>query len=236
MEFVGFIRLLWAHRLAIAAGAIASIALGFFVLSSPSSQSGVASVGLVLDTPSSQLIDAEPVGADTLAWRAALVADLMGSDTLRLEVARAMRLPPERIAVLAPQMAVPTIPTPLPTRALEAGATTTEPYVLSIEAPLPVPIIGVDASAPSRAEAARLATAAADVLKADAPGATPDTDIQPYVVESAGPVHSTAIVDGPRRIIGAFIVVFAFTFWCVGVAVVAAARRAQRRRTPALVG
>ena len=37
---------------------------------------GVASVRLVLDTPKSQLLHADPKGADTLAWRAAVLSEM----------------------------------------------------------------------------------------------------------------------------------------------------------------
>ena len=234
MELVGLIRLLWAHKLAALAGAVASIALGLFSVTAASTESGVASVGVVLDTPRSQLIDAKPLGADTLAWRAALVADLMGSDTLRSELVRELRIAPEKLVVTAPQLLIPSIATPLPEKALDAAASTTEPYVLSIDAPLPLPIIEVDASAPTRDEAARLAQAAVTVMEADAPGATSDPEIQPYVVESAGPVHSAAIVDGPRKLVGAVIAVFLFALWCAVLAIVPAVRRALRRPTAGL--
>jgi hypothetical protein len=230
VELVAFVSVLWHHRVAVAVGAVLAVALGVLAMQGSSSRLGVASASVVLDTPSSQLIDAAPLGADTLASRAALLGDLLGSDSLRPRIAETMRLPQDKVAVTAPYRVAPPIATPLPERALEAAAITPEPYVLAVQSPTELPVIAIDASAPSRADAERLVKVAIEVLAATASEYAGRPDIQPFVVESLRPVRSRDIVDDAHRIIGAGVAMVAFAFWCALVAIMHGVRRALRSR------
>ena len=160
MELIALLHVLVRHRLLVALGAVAALAAGFLVTRAPSAHYGFATARVVLDTPDSQLVDAQPVGADTLPMRAALLADLMAGSSLKPKLARALGVPEQDLAVRAPHLSTPPVALPLAVRALEAAAPTTEPYVLGMQAVGPLPIIAIDARGPRKADAERLAAAA----------------------------------------------------------------------------
>jgi hypothetical protein len=220
MEFVALLRILWRRRVYVAAGLVLALAIAFAASRGQSTQLGIASTRVVIDTVDSQLVDAEPVGADTLAWRAALLGDLMGSDAGRPRIASAMGIPERDLAVVGPHLNEPPRNTPLARRASEAAAITTEPYVVAIQADDPLPIIDIDATAPSRRDAARLATAAKDAIREMA-AAHPDTaDLLAFVVDDAGAMKTKAITNGPRRGLAAALALLFLAVWCTGVIVV----------------
>jgi len=148
MELVALLRILWRRRVYVALGLVLALAVGFAASRGETRQLGIASTRVVIDTVDSQLVDAEPVGADTLAWRAALLGDLMGSDAGRPRIAYSMGIPEKDLAVVAPHLNEPPKNTPAARRAAEAGAITTQPYVVAIQADGPLPIIDIDATAP----------------------------------------------------------------------------------------
>ena len=89
MEFLHLLRRLWRRRILLGAGVL--VAAATLVASGGTSpvtaQGGLASTSVALDTPRSQLVAAAPVGADTLAWRASLLAHLMATNASRMELA-----------------------------------------------------------------------------------------------------------------------------------------------------
>jgi hypothetical protein len=228
MEFVTLLRILWRYRIAVAIGWIVAVLLGLAFLRGPTSHFGVASMRVVLDTPDSQTVDVDPDGASTLDWRADLAADLVGTDRARQRIAQQMGIAVDDLAVVAPFMSVPIVATPLPKTALETAATVPQPYQLAIQAALPLPIILIDARAPSAQRAAQLASTAADALKAEfAVESTPET--QKFVVEDVGPARSREIVNSPRRMMAAAVVFIAFVMWCTSITLFAGLSRARRR-------
>lgn len=235
MELVALLRILWRRRVYVLAGLVLALAIGFAASRGPSTQLGIASTRVVLDTVDSQLVDAEPVGADTLAWRAALLGDLMGSDAGRPRIAYAMGIPERDLAVVAPHLNEPPKNTPLARRASEAAAVTTQPYVVAIQADGPLPIIDVDATAPSRGDAARLATAATDAIRQIAAAHRDTAELLAFVVDDAGAMKTKAITNGPRRGLAAGLALVFLALWCAGVIVVshlAARRRSDVARWP----
>lgn len=228
MELVALLRLLWRNRLVVAAGVVVAMGVGFLFSKGATTRLGVASTRVVLDTPASQLIDVEPSGADTLGWRAALLADLMGGDAGRPRIAAAMRVPADKIAVVAPYLSTPVKVTPLSVRALEAAAVTPERYVVAIQDPDTLPIISIDTSAPSREEAARLATAASDALKQAADAYPSSPDLQDFVIDSVGPVRAREIADGPGKAMAAAVALVIVGLWCAGILLGSGLMRARR--------
>src|SRR3954468_17229713 len=176
MELVALLRLLWRQRLAVAVGGMVALAAGFAMTRGATSRVGVASVRVVLDTPQSQLLDANPVGMATLEWRADLLADAGAADDVRRRVASAMGIPVGSLVITAPSRLVPTVPVPLPVHALDAAAAVPNRYQLAIQAASGLPIVGIDARAPTRADAARLATTAVTALQARAIEDKPTND------------------------------------------------------------
>ena len=228
MELVALLRILWRAKIAVVVGMVAAVAIGFLAMKSSSSSFGVSSMRVVLDTPRSQTIVANSPNAWTLEWRASLLAELAEADEMHNRIAREMKIAPDRLVITAPDLSVPLEPMPLPQHALDAAGVLTQPYQLSIQAAPLLPIINIDAQAPSKADAARLATAAADAFRTEAAkGTEPDAR---FVVDDVGPVHAKAIINGPRRSMAGAAAVLFFAAWCSAITVVAAAWRARRRR------
>jgi hypothetical protein len=227
MEVVAFLRLLWRCRVAVAIGCIVAAALGFMATRGTTSRFGVASMRVLLDTPSSQTVDVTPVDPSLVEWRTGVAADLMATTPARQRIARDMGIGVDEVAVSAPYMSMPIVATPLPEAARYVGAAP-QRYQLAIQAIKALPIIEIDASAPTRAAAARLATVASDALKAEfavkaAPG------IEEFVVEDVGPVRASEVVDRPRRLTALVIAGLVLGLWCAGIALVVAIRRARSR-------
>jgi hypothetical protein len=230
MELTALLRVLWQHRLLVALGALAAGALGLSVASGHvSSRLGIAHVRVVLDTPTSQFVDAVPDGADTLPWRAALLADLAASDTSTRQIAKAMGIAPSALVVSAPYLSAAPIGVPLPTRALDAAAVKPEPYQLAIQGVGANPIIGIDAQAPTRAQAARLAAVAIDALRTRIAAPATAADPQQLVLENVGPVRAKEVnQDSPFKAAAAASIA-AFTLWCGIIVFTAGVHRRSRR-------
>lgn len=225
MELLALVRVLWHHRILVAIGAVGAMAVGLIGTQAGGSHFGVASARVVLDTRKSQLLDVRAKGVDSLAWRAALLADLTGSREMTARIARDMHVREDSLVVIAPYLAVPRIATPLPRHAADAASVTAEPYVLAVQADDGLPIVKIDARAPDAAEATRLATAATDALRAaaSAPERTPET--ADVMVESVGPIRARQIVSRPRRLVALGVAAVVFGFWCACVALFARLRR-----------
>ena len=227
MELLVLARMLWRCRVAVVVAGVVAIGLGLLTASGASSRVGVASVRMALDTPRSQTLEVAPKGVAALEWRAALLGDLMGTDPVRERIDREMGITGEKLAIGAPYMSVPAAPDPLPEHALDIASAVSEPYQLAIQAASGLPIVAIDAGAPSRAEAAKLAMVAAEALKAEA--AESASAVDGFVVGDVGPVRSRAIVDGSRRMMAAIVVVVVFGFSCVCITLVAGLARARRQ-------
>jgi hypothetical protein len=231
MELVALLRILWRHRIAVAVGAVVAVMVGLLVLRSDRTQLGVASMRVILDTPQSQTLDVVPEGVTTLEWRTGLYADLMADKASRERIAHDMGIEVDELVVRSPALSAPLVSIPLPQAALDAAGVVSEPYELAIQALPPLPIIAIDARAPSREAAARLAGAAADALSAaTAVEATAET--QKFVMTAVGPPKARTVVNGPGRAIVLAAVVVVFCCWCAGITLIAAITRGRRRRRP----
>jgi hypothetical protein len=229
MELVALLRILWRYRIATLAGAGIAVALGVMALRSGSTSSvGVASLRVLLDTPKSQTVDVDPKNAWTLEWRAALLADLAPGGTVRGRVLRELHIPAGQLNVTTPDFAAPPVPFPLPVHAIKAATGGPEPYQLVVSYASYLPIMGLDASAPTKAEAARVANAAADALRAEA--ATDRAPDSRFVVDDMGPVQAKQIVNHPRKIIAPLVTMVVFLMWCSALTVFAAVARRRRHR------
>jgi hypothetical protein len=241
MELVALLRVLWRHRIVVALGGVVAIGLALMLTRGPTIHSGVASMRVRLDTTTSELLVSNPPGAPTLGWRAQLLGDVMTTDTIRLQVARAMRTSADNVLITTPAQSVPAIPVSLPVAALEAAATaaSSKPFQVDVLAASPLPIIRIDARAPTRRDAARLVTVTANLIRvtaragAAAPG-FPDLQPQDLAVRDTGPVRSRDIVNGPRRAMAAAVAFVVFVFWCSVVTLVAGLARVRRTSRPPL--
>jgi hypothetical protein len=235
MEILHVLRTLWRRRIAVVLGVVAAVPVLIDGGRGAPSSGGVASTRVALDTPRSQLVNAAPAGADSLGWRASLLAHLVAADATKRMIASLAGIPPARVAVVDPTLAVPAVPASLPKGASEATAAATAPYVLSVyESDGSLPIIAIHAAAPDRAAAARLAGATATVLESESsPADTPA--VQPFTVERVAPIHARTVVSGGGMVRAAAMAVFVVGAWCACVALGPrlSVRGPRRRRTRA---
>jgi hypothetical protein len=218
MEVLSVGSVLWRRRLALALGLLAVVGLWFAKGDTRPTSSGAAFTRVALDTATSQLVASAPAGAPTLAWRASLLAHLVATDAVKRQVAGRLGVPADRLAVVDPTLAVPAVPASLPKGVAEAAALTTAPYVLSVYlVDGSLPIVSIEAAAPHRDGAVRLARAATSVLESESSSGL-DPRMQPFVVESIAPIHATTLVAGGGRLKATAAAVVLFGLWCAVVA------------------
>jgi len=232
MELVAVLRALWRFRLLVVVGCVVAGGLGYMATQGATTYQGVASTRVMLDTPTSQTLEANSLFGPSLEWRAALVGDLMASDAARDRVARGMGIPADQLYIHAPYMSVAPVAAQLPRHALEVGSASSEPYELAIQSVAKLPIITIDARAPTRAKAARLATRGAEAVKAKAD--EPTVPGGKFVVEKISPVRTREISSGPRKAIAAAVAIGVLALWCAAITLFAGLRdRRRAARDPA---
>jgi hypothetical protein len=224
----------WWRRIFVSLGIVLAIAAAAKLAGGTGDSRASAEVRMLLDTPQSQLVNADPAGVETLPWRANLLSQLLGTELARQQIARGAAIPVDQLAVVDPDLATPAVPAPLPLAAAEAGVNPREVYLLSVHSDALIPLISLEAQAPDRGAAARLAEAAAHTLKisaapADMPGA------RSFIAEPVGPIttrslpadHRTLLMLGGTLVmLGVAIVLFGL--WCAGVVLVSAIARSKR--------
>jgi hypothetical protein len=234
VELLAILRLLRRDRVAVAAGAVLALVVAVHGLrGGGASHSGLAWTRVVLDTPKSELVSPAPAGADSLEWRAGLLAELTLSDPVRQQIARNAGIRADDLATVMPDLGAPVVAASMPQRASDAANVVAETNVLTVRTQ-ELPIISIQAAAPEKAAAVRLADAAVRALEQQAtPVATRET--QGLLIERAAPTRAKEVVDGKGRALALGMAVFFFGFWCAGVLVLAPVVRALRAhgRTPA---
>jgi hypothetical protein len=230
MEVLPLVRRLWRRRLLLAAGAVVALALALALAlgtSSPKS-SAMAWTAVALDTPTSALVVSAPNGADTLPWRASLLAHLMTTDAAQRQLAARLGVRPDLVTVIDASLAVPLIAASLPQEASKAAATSA-PYVLTLKQPdTSLPVVSIQAAAPDRTGATRLAKGAVSVLESQAsPGGSYTSPIptggilkagaaklQPFVVEDVADVRAKRVAKSYGPIKAAGPPAFLLLLWC----------------------
>jgi hypothetical protein len=225
VELLAILRVLWRRRVLVALGAVAAIAVGLMVAGGVVTRAGVAFTRVVLDTPDSQLIHPSPKGADTLEWRAALLANLLSSRPMKQEIARDLGIPADRLLVIEPLLSTPTVPTPLAAAALDAAKTTGD-YVVTVRYEPGLPIISIETRAPDPDRATRLVEATVRALTSASKPAPISRQMQELVVASLGRPQSREVVSGGGPGLAVAISVALFAFWCVGLVLSAGMARA----------
>lgn len=228
MELSVILRILWRRRAVVALGCVLAVAVAL-TLGRATPRTAIASGGLMLDTPVSQLSHAAPVGADSLTARAIMLGNLLATRPMEAKLARAAGLPGDDVAVIVGSSRMPTIPTALARHATAAIAARPERHLVVVHVEEPLPLVSIEALAPDRPSAVRLAGAATRVAQ-DAAAA----DARRVVVESVGPAEVRLIAGSSGRIkaLAASIVVFAL--WSGGVVFASVAMRRRRRTAGAL--
>jgi hypothetical protein len=241
MELLPLFRLIWRRRLALGAGIVVAVALAIVIGTPPAGSSAVAWTRVDVDTPTSQLVKSAPGGADTLPWRALLLVHMMRRDEVQREIARRLSVPPDQVAVVDPDLAIPEVPASMPTAASEAASMTVTPYVLTVQMPNQLlPMISLEAAAPDAAGAKRLAAAGAAVLEAQSSspdsryssiiktGAGAPPTYQGFVVSQVAPIRAKPVAasEMPVKQIGAPL--FLLGLWAAAVLLLPGRRRRPR--------
>jgi hypothetical protein len=218
-------RLLLAGRILVATGGILIALAGLVALGrtkSITTSTAVAWTTIALDTPESQLVAVAPPGADTLGWRASLLTHLMTTDNSVQELAGRLGVRADQVAVVDPALATPIVPTAMAQAAAKVASSSVAPYALTaLVENQSLPVISIEAAAPDRLGARRLANAAIAVLESQAsaggkfssPIATGGKDFsrQPFIIEQVAPVRVKLLAASapPIKAIGGALFVLA---------------------------
>jgi hypothetical protein len=243
MELVQLFRLARRRWLALLAGIVLAVVAAVAVGGAPPTASTLAWTRVALDTPASELVKSAPSGYDTLPWRGLLLSHLMLTDATQRELAQRMRVPQNEVAVVDTEFAIPEVGDMVALKATDASLPTGALYVVTVNVPnVTLPVISIEAMAPDRSGAARLAQAAVAVLRSRAsPGGTytskirtngsPQPRLQPFVVQQVAPVRVKHEVKSSLPTKGVAAALFVFVAWLAGVRILS---RLVRRRRPRL--
>jgi hypothetical protein len=227
MEVLAVLRVLWGRRLLVLLGGVLSVVIGVGLGASPVPDRGLASTRVAVDTPRSQLVTDAPLGADSLPWRATLLATGLAAPSERKEMARAAGIATHDLAIVELELAAPPVPASLPRAAVRAAAVTTEPYVLAVRTDGVLPVVEIETHAPDRKRAARLAEAAVLALQSGAsPQDTPER--QGLNIERITPIETHVMAGGSGRAKMAAMAGVLFCLWCASFTLVPVLRSAWR--------
>lgn len=226
MDSLAFPRALWRRRIFVSLGAVLAIATAAKFAAGTAAGGARAEVRVLLDTPQSQLINADPARVKSLPWRANLLSQLLGTEPARRQLAREAGIPAHQLAVVNSDLATPTVPASLPLAAANAAASPPEVYLLSVHSDATIPLISLEAQAPDRGAAARLAEAAAHALKISAaPADMPKA--QSFIAEPVGPITTRSLPADHRTLLMLGMAIVLFGLWCAGVVLVSAIGRSM---------
>jgi len=242
MELLPILRLMWRRRFPLAVGAVVALALliGMGGTRPLTTKSAVAWTTVALDTKKSQLVDVAPSGGSTLAWRAALLGDLMMTTRTQQDIARRMGVSSDQVLVSDGDLSLPLVPTAMANAAANAATDPTAPYMLSVfTKDNTLPVISINATAMTATGATALAKAAVAELQTHAsPGGTFSSkivtgtrgfELQPLVVNQVSPTRVKVLTSSslPTKAIA-----MSFLFFVVWVAGALLAPRLLRRLRP----
>lgn len=190
---------------------------------------------MLIDTRQSEIAAAAPRGADTLWWRASLLAMLLATQQERNQIARTIGVPADQVASGDVELGSPIVQAALPVAASQAATTTAVPYVLTVSTDNLLPIVRLEASAPDRTGAIRLAQAAVQELQAGA--STQDTPmLQGLSIKVANPVQARDVVVSSGHTKMAAVGLVVFGVWWLGVVAARGLIARRRRRSGAGAG
>jgi hypothetical protein len=247
MEFVKLLRELWRKRVALALAVVLAILVTIFAayrvspggIASRQHYVGIASARVLVDTPSSQVIDLglkEDANAGVLPARAVLLANLLTTSPLRDDIAKRAGVRPDRLIALAdtPTDSGPPVSAPLTTGAsVKLGDPLAN--VVKLHTDVSLPLITVNTEAPDAATAARLANSTVavltDYLQSAVAGGQVPKDRQ-VVLKRLGAASAAVEQRGPSRLIALTAGIFFFLFACGAILLVSALAREWRKTAP----
>jgi hypothetical protein len=230
---VAILRDLWHLRLAVLVvflvAALVGVAVAFRVSFPPSLESrkyevGVATVRVLVDTPTPQVVGVAPKGSETLVPRATLLASLMVDGVVNDAIARRADLRPAQLqssSTVAAEEQAPERPGPrdyaLTTRVLSSGGGD------------PLPIIEIEAQSPTAPAAKRLANAAVAGLRDYLDSQAADTSATRRLqVGGLGTAQAGTVVRGTGGMMGVAVTLLLFAGGCAVLLVIRALARDWR--------
>ena len=230
MELLPLLRWSWRRRFVLVGSLVASVA-AFVALSSsrsPGSDSAVAWTQVTLDTPRSQLAAAAPAGADTLSWRASLLVHLMATDASTRELATSAGMTQNEVTVVDPSLSLPSVQTSMAVATAQAAPLVTAQYAVDVFLPDPaLPVISIEAGAPTPSGAERLAAAAVAILKSqESPGGRFNSSIltdadplertmQAFAIDQVAPIQVMLFPASSLSLKAIAAALFVFLLCCV---------------------
>ena len=236
MELVNVARFLTRHRVWVAVGCVAAILAGLLAASrsqAPAARVAIATGRVLIDQDPSLVADLKGKGEETIGIRARLLGDLLAGEEGRAVIARTAGVSPDLVGVTTPAGGPATIQVPLPQKASEFAASTrtAKPYSITVVSDDRVPVLTVNAQAPTPRAAALLVTGATAGLNALISARTVDprhavvaTPVGTPVARFAPPAHQLSpTIIAPAAALAIFLA------WCLGMVVVAGLARGLRR-------
>ena len=132
-------------------------------------------------------------------------------------MARAIGVPVDEVGSSDVELGNPLVPAALPVAASQAASTLTLPYVLTVQTDNVLPIISLEARAPDRKRAARLAQAAIQELQAGI--AQHDvSQLKGLRIKEVNPIKTRDLTAKSSRTRTLAVAVVVFGLWWAGVA------------------
>lgn len=220
MELAIALRTLWRHKLILLVGAVLSVLSAVAVtVALRSFQVGTATQEILVDTPSSQIVQAGGPGQTNLGQTANLLGTVMTQGTIKAAIAAAVAISPTNLATVALSgsgtasgAGTPTPPADSFVRSPARGIMTTQTLLDAAGNDLPIIWVQTRASTPARAVA--MANAALASLRTYVDSTAEQENIpgrQRVAVQSLGPPQASVATSGPGPVMaaGAGIGVFA---------------------------
>lgn len=238
MELVSILRVLWRHVALVVFGLLIVVAVLVAThrlainpphLIAHRKASGLATGKVLLASPEAPSAGAERANdqGDSMGLRGALLADEMASDATRRDVARRAGIPASQLVVIGPVANPPWDPVPLAAAAAKSAAVSAAPYSISTTADGQVPIVTIQASAPSMPAAARLVVAFSASMGAQVTN-HPSSDVPMSVVALGAPIAKPFLSPAHRGVTVA-IAVATMILWLAAIVIVAPFGRGPRR-------
>ncbi len=187
---------------------------------------GVASARMLVDTPQSQVVEVAPKGSDTLGTRASVLSNLMLYGELKTMIEQRTGI--KKNTLIAGSDTTGGAEAVSPLKRDSYGLTTG--VVVNTELDQ-LPLIKVDAQAPTAAQAAKLVDAAVDSLityvntKAQSQAVEPKRRLR---ITGLGPATANTVGRGTGKFMGLAAAIFVFLLGCTIIIAVATIVRAWR--------
>ena len=247
MTVVSVLRELWRYRRLVIAGAIVALVFQVMLvynvslgippkLESRQYNVGVASGAVLIDSQSSQAVDLGggegevKVDVASLSARAQLLANLLVTRPLRDEIAKGAGVAPDRMIT---ELSSTTEPGGPPPEASDVEVRPDDPdaNIVKLQTSETVPIITINAQAPTEQTAARLAESTVSTLRGyldDIASSNAVPDARKLVMRPLGEPTSAESLRGPRKSHAALVFLLLVGFWCAVVLGMSALARAWR--------